>query len=52
MGESERLSSRGRRPARLAVAVQGRYRELHGREMALAITLSAFLSKSAIVLAG
>ena len=52
MGESERLSSRGRRPARLAVAVQGRYRELHGREMALAITLSAFLSLLPLLLVG
>ena len=32
------------RPARLALAVQGRYKELNGRELALAITLSAFLS--------
>ena len=40
------------RPARLAVAVQGRYKELHGRELALAITLSAFLSLLPLLLVG
>ena len=40
------------RPARLALAVQGRYKELHGRELALAITLSAFLSLLPLLLVG
>jgi membrane protein len=40
------------RPARLAVAVQGRYKELNGRELALAITLSAFLSLLPLLLLG
>ena len=52
MREPERLSSRGRRSARLAVAVQGRYRELNGRELALAVTLSAFLSILPLLLVG
>src|SRR5438270_12101201 len=40
------------RPARLALAVQGRYKELNGRELALAITLSAFLSILPLLLVG
>jgi membrane protein len=44
MGLGERLSLRRWRPTRLALDVQDRYRELHGGELASAITLSAFLS--------
>lgn len=44
MGLRERLSPRRWRPARLALEVQDRYSELHGGELASAITLSAFLS--------
>jgi len=40
------------RPARLALAVQGRYKELNGRELALAITLSAFLSLLPLLIVG
>ena len=40
------------RPVRLALAVQGRYKELNGRELALAITLSAFLSILPLLLVG
>ena len=40
----ERLSPRRFRPTRLALDVQERYSELHGGELASAITLSAFLS--------
>jgi membrane protein len=40
------------RPARLALAVQARYKELHGRELALAITLSAFLSLLPLLVVG
>lgn len=39
-----RLSPRRWRPGRLALDVQARYAELHGGEMASAITLSSFLS--------
>jgi len=39
-------------PARLVLAVQGRYKELNGRELALAITLSAFLSILPLLLVG
>ena len=52
MGQPERPSLRRWRPARLAVDVQSRYRELHGRELALAITLSAFLSLLPLLLVG
>ena len=52
MGQRERLSQRRWRPARLALAVQGRYKELHGRELALAITLSAFLSLLPLLVLG
>jgi membrane protein len=44
VGLGERLSLRRWRPARLALDVQDRYSELHGGELASAITLSAFLS--------
>ena len=44
MARLERLSPRRWRPTRLALDVQGRYSELHGGELASAITLSAFLS--------
>jgi membrane protein len=44
MGRLERLSPRRWRPTRLALDVQDRYSELHGGELASAITLSAFLS--------
>jgi len=40
------------RPARVAVAVHGRYKELNGRELALAVTLSAFLSILPLLLVG
>lgn len=43
-GLVERLSLRRWRPTRLALDVQDRYSELHGGELASAITLSAFLS--------
>src|SRR5437773_389526 len=36
----------------LVLAVQGRYKELNGRELALAITLSAFLSILPLLLVG
>ena len=52
MGQRERLSQRRWRPARLALAVQGRYKELHGRELALAITLSGFLSLLPLLVLG
>jgi membrane protein len=44
VGLRERLSLRRWRPTRLALDVQDRYSELHGGELASAITLSAFLS--------
>ena len=44
MARLQRLSPRRWRPTRLALDVQGRYSELHGGELASAITLSAFLS--------
>jgi membrane protein len=44
MSLRERLSPRRWRPTRLALDVQDRYSELHGGELASAITLSAFLS--------
>ncbi len=44
MGLRERLNLRRWRPTRLALDVQDRYSELHGGELASAITLSAFLS--------
>ena len=40
------------RPARLALGVQRRYKELNGRELALAVTLSAFLSILPLLLVG
>jgi membrane protein len=40
------------RPARLVLAVLGRYRELNGRELSLAVTLSAFLSILPLLLVG
>jgi len=52
VGQRERLSQRRWRPARLALAVQGRYKELHGRELALAITLSGFLSLLPLLVLG
>lgn len=48
----ERLSPRRWRPTRLALDVQDRYSELHGGEMASAITLSAFLSLLPLLLVG
>ncbi len=52
MGRFERLSPRRFRPTRLALAVQDRYSELHGGELASAITLSAFLSLLPLLLVG
>ena len=52
MGPLERLSPRRWRPTRLALAVQDRYSELHGGELASAITLSAFLSLLPLLLVG
>lgn len=52
MGLPERLSPRRWRPSRLALDVQDRYSELHGGEMASAITLSAFLSILPLLLVG
>ena len=52
MGLPERLSPRRWRPTRLALEVQDRYSELHGGEMASAITLSAFLSILPLLLVG
>lgn len=52
MGRFERLSPRRFRPTRLALAVQDRYGELHGGELASAITLSAFLSLLPLLLVG
>jgi membrane protein len=51
-GLRERLSLRRWRPTRLALDVQDRYSELHGGEMASAITLSAFLSLLPLLLVG
>lgn len=51
-GLRERLSPRRWRPTRLALEVQDRYSELHGGEMASAITLSAFLSLLPLLLVG
>lgn len=48
----ERLSPRRWRPTRLALDVQERYGELHGGEMASAITLSVFLSLLPLLLVG
>ncbi|MCA1841745.1 MAG: YihY/virulence factor BrkB family protein [Actinobacteria bacterium] len=47
-----RLSLRRWRPTRLALDVQDRYSELHGGELASAITLSAFLSLLPLLLVG
>jgi len=44
VGRLERVSPRRWRPTRLALDVQNRYSELHGGQLASAITLSAFLS--------
>ena len=52
MGLTERLSLRRWRPARIALDVQERYSELHGGNMASAITLSAFLSLLPLLLVG
>ena len=52
MGLRERLSLRRWRPTRLALDVQDRYSELHGGELASAITLSAFLSLLPLLLVG
>jgi membrane protein len=51
-GLRERLSLRRWRPTRLALDIQDRYSELHGGEMASAITLSAFLSLLPLLLVG
>ena len=52
MGLPERLSPRRWRPTRLALDVHERYGELHGGEMASAITLSVFLSLLPLLLVG
>jgi membrane protein len=52
MSLRERLSLRRWRPTRLALDVQERYSELHGGELASAITLSAFLSLLPLLLVG
>jgi membrane protein len=52
MGRFERLSPRRFRPTRLGLEVQDRYSELHGGELASAITLSAFLSLLPLLLVG
>jgi membrane protein len=52
MSLGERLSLRRWRPTRLALEVQDRYSELHGGELASAITLSAFLSLLPLLLVG
>jgi membrane protein len=52
VGLPERLSLRRWRPTRLALDVQDRYSELHGGEMASAITLSVFLSLLPLLLVG
>ena len=52
MGRLVRLSPRRWRPTRLVLDVQDRYSELHGGELASAITLSAFLSILPLLLVG
>ena len=52
MGGLERLSPRRYRPTRFALAIQDRYSELHGGELASAITLSAFLSLLPLLIVG
>lgn len=52
MGLRERLSPRRWRPVRLGLDVHNRYNELHGGNMASAITLSAFLSLLPLLLVG
>ena len=52
MGRTWRLAPRRWRPTRFALAVQDRYSELHGGELASAITLSAFLSLLPLLLVG
>ncbi|HEV7865648.1 MAG TPA: YihY/virulence factor BrkB family protein [Acidimicrobiia bacterium] len=52
MGLLERLGLRRWRPTRLVLDVQDRYEELHGGEMASAITLAAFLSLLPLLLVG
>jgi membrane protein len=52
VGRLERLSPRRWRPTRLALEIQDRYSELHGGELASAITLSAFLSILPLLLVG
>jgi membrane protein len=52
VGLRERLSPRRWRPTRFALEVQDRYGELHGGELASAITLSAFLSLLPLLLVG
>ena len=52
MGLLERLSPRRWRPTRFALDIQDRYSELHGGELASAITLSAFLSLLPLLLVG
>lgn len=52
MGLPERLSPRRWRPTRLGLEIQDRYSELHGGELASAITLSAFLSLLPLLLVG
>ena len=52
MGRAWRLSPRRWRPTRFALDVQDRYSELHGGELASAISLSAFLSLLPLLLVG
>jgi membrane protein len=52
MGRLERLSPRRWRPSRRILEVQDRYSELHGGELASAITLAAFLSILPLLLVG
>jgi membrane protein len=52
MGRRERPSPRRWGPVRFVLDVQERYGELHGGEMASAITLSAFLSLLPLLLVG
>jgi len=52
VGRLQRLSPRRWRPTRLALDIQDRYSELHGGELASAITLSAFLSILPLLIVG
>jgi len=52
VGRTWRFSPRRWRPTRFAFEVQDRYSELHGGELASAITLSAFLSILPLLIVG